>query len=203
MIWPAVAMIVAVAAFGVVFHSTPARAWNVPERLTDQEFWKLSADSSEPGGYFRNTDITNLTSNEMLYERVLTDLLNRTKPGGVYLGVGPEQNYTYMAALKPRLAIIFDIRRGNLDIQLMYKAIFELSKDRGDFMAMLFSRQRPAGLARSATATQLFDAFAKAPVVNEAGYARNLAAIQDRLTKTHGLPLLRRDVMAIGEIYRA
>jgi hypothetical protein len=202
MIWPAAAMIVALAGFGVVFHSTPARALTVPERLTDQEFWKLSADSSEPGGYFRNTDITNLTSNEMLYERVLTDLLNRTKPGGVYLGVGPEQNYTYMAALKPRLAIIFDIRRGNLDIQLMYKAIFELSKDRADFMAMLFSRQRPPALARSASATQLFDAFAKAPVVNEAGYARNLAAIEDRLTKTHALPLLRRDVMAIGEIYR-
>ncbi len=199
MIWPAVAMIAAVAVFGIVFPSTPARALTVSERLTDQEFWKLSADSSEPGGYFRNTDITNLTSNEMLYQRVLTDLVNRTKPGGVYLGVGPEQNYTYMAALKPRLAIIFDIRRGNLDIQLMYKAIFELSKDRADFMAMLFSRQRPAGLARSATATQLFHAFAKAPAAN---HARNLAAIEDRLTKTHAFPLLSRDIMAIAEIYR-
>src|SRR5262245_43327619 len=118
LMWTAVAVTVCAGAAGIV-HSTLLRAWAVPERLTDQQFWKLIADSSEPGGYFRNSDITNLTSNEMLYERVLTDLLNRTKPGGVYLGVGPEQNYTYIAALKPRMAIIFDIRRGNLDIQLM------------------------------------------------------------------------------------
>jgi hypothetical protein len=200
--WPAAGVIVAAAVFGVVVRSTPVRAWNVPERLTDQEFWKLVNDSSEPGGYFRNSDITNLTSNEMLYQRVLTDLLGRTKPGGVYLGVGPEQNYTYMAALKPRLAIIFDIRRGNLDIQLMYKAIFELSKDRADFVSMLFSRQRPAGLSRTSSATQLFESFETAPAMNEAAFTKNLAAIDDRLTKTHGLPLLRRDVEAIGSIYR-
>jgi hypothetical protein len=54
-----------------------------PDRLSDQEFWKFITDSSEPGGYFRNADITNITSNEMLYQRVLTDLLKRTKPGGI------------------------------------------------------------------------------------------------------------------------
>src|SRR5215470_5936967 len=105
--WFVAAALVAVASFTLI-HSTLARAWSVPDRLSDQEFWKLITDSSEPGGYFRNADITNLTSNEMLYQRVLTDLLNRTKAGGVYLGVGPEQNFTYIAALKPRMAIIFD-----------------------------------------------------------------------------------------------
>jgi len=179
-----------------------ARAWTLPERLTDQDFWKLVNDSSEPGGYFRNSDITNLTSNEMLYQHVLSDLLNRVKPGGAYLGVGPEQNYTYMAALKPRIAIIFDIRRGNLDIQLMYKAIFELSKDRADFVAMLFSRQRPAGLTPSMSATQLFDAFDRSPAVDESSFAKNLAAIDDRLTKTHALPLPRQDIEGIATIYR-
>src|SRR5437879_6169245 len=155
-----IAVILAAAGIGLV-HSTGAQAWALPDRLTDQEFWKLVTDSSEPGGYFRNSDITNLTSNEMLYQHVLTDLAKRTKPGGVYLGVGPEQNYTYMAALKARMAIIFDIRRGNLDIQLMYKAIFELSKDRAYFISMLFSKPRPAGLTRSSSARQLFGSFAK------------------------------------------
>jgi hypothetical protein len=194
--WTAVAVIVCAAA------STLLRAWAVPERLADQQFWKLVTDSSEPGGYFRNSDVTNLTSNEMLYERVLTDLLNRTKPGGVYLGVGPEQNYTYIAALKPRMAIIFDIRRGNLDIQLMYKAIFELSNDRADFVSLLFSKQRPGGLSRSSSARQVFQAFEKSPTVNAASFARNLAAINDRLLKTHAFPLLQRDREAIAEIYR-
>src|SRR5690349_11283511 len=83
---------------------------NLPARLTDRDFWKMSTDWSEPNGFFRSD---NLTSNELLYERVLTELVRRTRPGDVYLGVGPEQNYTYIAAVKPSMAIIFDIRRGN------------------------------------------------------------------------------------------
>ena len=190
-------------AFGIgLVHSTGAPAWALPDRLTDQEFWKLVTDSSEPGGYFRNSDITNLTSNEMLYQHVLTDLARRTKPGGVYLGVGPEQNYTYMAALKARMAIIFDVRRGNLDIQLMYKAIFELSKDRADFISMLFSKPRPAGLTRSSSARQLFGSFAKSQTSDDTVFTKNLAAVEDRLTKTHEFGLLRRDLMAIAAIYR-
>src|ERR1041385_4209606 len=88
---------------GVVYLAIFAGAGQgraVADRLSDQEFWKIVTDSSEPGGYFRSADITNLTSNETQYEYVLADLVNRTKPGGVYLGVGPEQNYTYIAALK-------------------------------------------------------------------------------------------------------
>src|SRR3989442_12832059 len=101
----------------------------------------------------------------------------------IVLIVGPEQNYNYIAALKPRMAIIFDIRRGNLDIQLMYKAIFELSKDRADFISMLFSKPRPAGITSSASANLLFRSFANSPAANEAVFARNLAVINDRLTK--------------------
>jgi hypothetical protein len=174
----------------------------VPDRLTDQDFWKIVTGSSEPGGYFRNADITNLTSNETEYGYVLNDLVNRTKPGGVYLGVGPEQNYNYIAALKPRMAIIFDIRRGNLDIQLMYKAIFELSKDRADFISMLFSKPHPAGLTASASANQLFRSFTNSPASNEAAFAKNLAAITDRLTKVDAFALLRSDMVGIASIYR-
>ena len=162
----------------------------------------MVTDSSEPGGYFRSADITNLSSNEMLYGNVLNDLVSRTKTGGVYLGVGPEQNYNYMAALKPRMAIIFDIRRGNLDLQLMYKAIFELSKDRADFMSLLFSRPRPAGLTSSSSARQLFRAFESSTASSDGEFAKNLAAINDRLIKVHGFALLPRDLMAITSIYR-
>ncbi len=200
-IWSSIAVILGAAAIGLV-HSAGAQALALPDRLTDQEFWRLVTDSSEPGGYFRNSDITNLTSNEMLYQHVLTDLAKRTKPGGVYLGVGPEQNYTYMAALRARMAIIFDIRRGNLDVQLMYKAIFELSKDRADFISMLFSKPRPAGLTRSSSAGQLFGSFAKSQTSDDTVFTKNLAAIEDRLTKTHEFGLLRRDLIAIATIYR-
>jgi hypothetical protein len=159
-------------------------------RLSDQEFWRIVADSSESdGSFFRD----NLTSNEVWFQRVIPDLTRRVHPGGVYLGVGPEQNFTYIAAVQPRMAIIFDIRRGNLDVQLMYKSIFELSADRADFVSMLFSRPRPSGLGPKATADELFAAFA-ASRGSDALYRRNLKAIRENLTTTHGMPLSPADL---------
>ena len=61
------------------------------------------------------------------------------------MGVGPEQNFTYIAALRPKMVFLVDIRRGNFDLQLMYKALFEMSADRADFVSKLFSKKRPGG----------------------------------------------------------
>src|SRR3954451_13370148 len=94
-----------------------AAADTLPTKLSDQEFWKLSNELSEDNGYFRSD---NLLSNETWYQIVIPDLLARTKPGGVYVGVGPEQNFTYIAAMKPKMVFVTDIRRGNLHTQLMY-----------------------------------------------------------------------------------
>src|SRR5689334_9958232 len=104
-------IVVFAAVVWLAIFAEAGRSRAVADRLTDHVFWKIVTDSSEPGGYFRSADITNLTSNEILYGNVVSDLVSRTKPGGVYLGVGPEQNYNYIAALRPQMAIIFDIRR--------------------------------------------------------------------------------------------
>lgn len=193
-------VLVAAIAAGMAFAPFQRAARDtLPSRLTDREFWRLAVDSSEPDGYFRSD---NLTSNELLYQRVIPVLLARVKPGGVYLGVGPEQNFTYMAALRPAMAIIFDIRRGNMLVQLMYKAIFEIAKDRADFVAMLFARRRPAGLGPESTADELFSAFATVDG-DQTLYSRNLQAIQDRLTKTHGLALAARDLDGVAYAYHA
>ncbi len=180
----------------------PATPSDLPAQLTDQEFWTLSQDASEPGGYFRSADITNLTSNELWMQHVIPDLMARVKPGGVYLGVGPEQNFTYIAALRPRLAVVFDIRRGNLDLQLMYKALFELAQDRAGFVSMLFAKPRPPNLGPASTAQQIFAAFA-ASESSEALYQRTRTAIRDRLTKARALPLPQRDLDGIDLIYQA
>jgi hypothetical protein len=185
---------------GVLFAAPrPAAREDLPSRLTDRELWRLMADTSETDGYFRSD---NLTSNELLFQRVIPDLLGRSKPGGVYLGVGPEQNYTYIAAVKPAMAIIFDIRRGNMLVQLMYKAIFELAKDRADFVSMLFSRPRPQGLSSVSTVAGIFSAFA-AVEGDEALYKRNLEAIDARLTKAHGFPLSSKDLAGLDYAYHA
>jgi hypothetical protein len=171
----------------------------LPARLTDQEFWTLIDDISEPSGTFRSD---NLLSNEGRFQYVIPELVEAARPGGVYMGVGPEQNFTYMVALKPAMAFIVDIRRGNLDLHLVYKALFEMSADRADFVSKLFSRKRPAGLTEKSTAEEIFDAFADAER-SDALYTDNLKAIQDLLVKKHGFALSDIDQSGLEYVYSA
>jgi hypothetical protein len=169
----------------------------LPDHLSDQEFWKLVVDLSEPGGFFRSD---NLLSNEVWLQYVIPELLNVAKPGRVYLGVGPEQNFTYIAALKPAMVFITDVRRGNLDLHLMYKALFEMSADRADFVGRLFSRKRPAGLTATSTVREIFQAYASVPE-DKALFESNFTAIVDHLRKTHGFPLDPDDEPGIKYVY--
>lgn len=177
--------------------SAPLRA-AAPDRLSDQEFWKLSADSSEPDGTFRSE---NLLSNELGMQWVIPDLVAKAKQGRVYMGVGPEQNFAYIAALKPSMAFIVDIRRGNLELQLMYKALFELSADRAEFVSRLFSKKRPDGLTASSTALDIFAAYEHVQT-SEQLYNDNLKAMEDLLTKKHGLPLSDKDLGGLEWVYQ-
>jgi hypothetical protein len=187
---------IAVAAFA----AAPCFAQStIPSQLSDKEFWQLVTDVSEPGGYFRSD---NFLSNETGFLYPIPDLKRTTKPGGVYLGVGPEQNFTYIAALQPKMAILFDIRRQMMVHHLMYKALFELSSDRADFLSKLFSRPRPAGLDTTTNPLKLFDAFIDA-APDSAAYRRNAIAIKDQLTKKHGFTLTREDSASLDYVYAA
>jgi hypothetical protein len=169
----------------------------LPQRLTNQEFWRLATDFSEPDGTFHSE---NLVSNEARYQYVLPMLVERARPGRAYMGVGSEQNFTYIAALRPSIAFIVDIRRGNLDLHLMYKALFELSTDRADFVSRLFSRPRPAGLGPASTAREIFAAYAGVPS-SKTLYDRNLKAITDLLVGRHGFSLLPGDLEGIEFVF--
>ena len=170
---------------------------DIPARLTDQDFWRLVTDFSEANGYFRSD---NLLSNEMWFQYIVPDLVGYLKPGGVYLGVGPEQNFTYIAALKPKMVFIIDIRRGNLHTQLMYKALFELSNDRADFVSMLFSRKRPDGLTASSSVQDIFTAVSAAPRT-DALYTENFKKLTEHLTKKRNLALAKEDLDGIDYVY--
>jgi hypothetical protein len=176
----------------------PAPASALPERLTDAEFWRLSLSFSEPGGTFHSE---NYVSNEALFQTVIPELIRRVKPGGFYIGVGPEQNFTYLAVLRPRMAFIVDIRRGNLLEHLLYKALIEMSADRADFLARLFSREKPAALSVRSSAAQIFAAL-EAARPSESRYRANLQAVRQWLTDRHGFPLQPADLTGIDVIYR-
>jgi hypothetical protein len=177
--------------------SARAGAGALPDSLSGSAFWALSSELSEANGYFQSD---NLVSNEILFQHVIPELSKTAPPGRVYLGVGPEQNFTYIAAVKPAMVFIVDVRRGNLQLHLMYKALFELSADRADFVSRLFSKKRPEGLARDATAQEIFAAYEKVET-SEALYKANLAEIDDHLVKTRGLPLTDEDVKGIEYVY--
>jgi hypothetical protein len=174
-----------------------AASVELPARLSSAEFWRLSESFSEVGGYFTSD---NLVSNEDTFQHVIPELQKLTPPGGVYLGVGPDQNFTYIAALKPRMVFITDIRRENLIQHLMYKALFEQSPDRVTFLSRLFSRPRPDGIGEMSSAVQLFTAFADVRPSQEL-YKETLAAILATLKEQHRLPLTDDDAAYLEYVF--
>ena len=189
---PAFYRLLALAA--AVVMTSCGRASTLPHSLTDAEFRGLMDGLSEPAGSYDISD--NLVSNE---PRVAENARWITSSGGAYIGVGPEQNFTYIAQSRPDIAFVIDIRRENRNLHLLYKALFELSRDRADFVSMLFSRLRPGDLSSRAGADALFDAFDRVQP-SPALLTQTMALVRAKLREGHGLPLAPAD---LGDIQRA
>jgi hypothetical protein len=168
----------------------------VPAQLSDAAFWKLVSDSSEAGGGFISE---NLVSNELGYPYVIPELKERVRPGGTYIGVGPEQNFTYVAALQPRIAFILDIRRQNMIEHLLYKAIFELSANRTEFLTRLFARI-PSTVDAGATSEQLLAAYSASPR-DPRIYAETLDNVKNLLVSRHHFGLSSEDEQTLAHVY--
>lgn len=187
-------------ALSVVAAPAPHRAVSpLPASLPDSTYWRLVTEMSEPGGFFRSD---NFVSNETNYQRILDRLQQGTPRRGVYLGVGPDQNFTYIVALHPRMAFIVDIRRQAMLQQLMYKALFEMSPTRADFLSHLFSRALPAGLDTNAAAPELFRALYEASP-DSVRYRAGLRDIEDRLVRRHGFALSADDLGGLAYVFDA
>jgi len=178
----------------LIFNSV-GRAEPLPTTITDQEFWGLVNGLSESGGRFQQQ----FMSNEDSFQHVIPELQKNTSKNGVYIGVGSEQNFTYIAAIQPKISFIVDIRRDNLLEHLMYKTMFEISKDRADFLSTLFSRKRPDNLNSNSTAKALFDAF-EAVEPDTALFDRNVRGVIDRLVTVHNFDLSEADKVSITRI---
>jgi hypothetical protein len=161
----------------------------LPTQIADDVYWKLIDSSSEPTGEFPSE---NFTSNENGFQKILPDLLSAAKQEGVYLGVGPEQNFTYIAALHPKIVFIVDIRRQNLLQHLFYKSAFELSGNRADFLSFIFARKRPIGLTDQSTIDELLAAFDRVMPDDET-YAKNLDAMKNLLLNKHKFSMSAND----------
>jgi hypothetical protein len=170
--------------------AAPVAAQGIPDRISDADFWQMMSDMSEPNGVFQSE---NFLSNEIGFQGVIPELQQAVHPGGVYFGVGPEQNFTYLVALRPAVAFIIDIRHQNAVQHLLYKALIELNDNRVDFLCQLFSRPRPAGLANDASIDAIFTAIDAAPR-DSLLYYRTLDAMKHHLEKDHQFTLSNDEI---------
>jgi hypothetical protein len=170
-----------------------------PESLSAAEFSRLSREMSEEGGFFRSD---NITSNETAYLTVVDKLRQLGAVGGAYVGVGPEQNFTYIAKIRPRIAFIVDIRRQAILQHLMYKAVFHLAPDRAQFLALLLSRPLPKekGPTPKSELAEILDYFSQA-LADEKAYAANLAAIRRTIQEDFQYPLSESDQKGLEYVY--
>ena len=166
-------------------------------QVSRSQFAQYIDDLSEPEGYF---DTDNFISNETSYLHVIPDLRRQVKPGFVYLGVGPDQNFSYIVHTQPSLAIITDIRRQNMLQHLLYKALFDLSGSRAEYLAMLFSRELPKIDSRASLRDHL--RAVRSAGSSEARFRANVTAIRERLLQTYGLKLSSDDLNKIEYVYR-
>ncbi|MDH3269975.1 MAG: hypothetical protein OEN56_01505 [Gemmatimonadota bacterium] len=110
------------------------------EAIAPADFAALVERISEEGGYF---DTDNLISNESGYLNVVDALGRLGLEGGAYIGVGPDQNFSYIAELRPDLAFIVDVRRDNLLHHLLLKALIERASTRVEFLSALHGVRAP------------------------------------------------------------
>jgi hypothetical protein len=167
-------------------------------KAAETEFARTIEQLSELGGYF---DSDNLVSNEASYLHVLGKLRKMGVSGGAYIGVGPDQSFSYIAQIRPRVAFIVDIRRDNLLQHFLFKSLFALSRNRLEYLCLLFGKPAPDKALdwNQRSAQQLLDYLDRTPARKEL-FDSTRAAVQAKV-KTFGLPLSVIDLETIGRIH--
>jgi hypothetical protein len=136
-------VLVAISTLGVT-RGFATRAAQAARVAADTSFAGAVARLSEAPGYF---DSDNLISNETSYLHAVSKLREAGVSGGAYVGVGPDQSFSYIAAIRPTVAYMIDIRRDNMLMHLLFKALFERSRNRLEYLCRWTGRAVPADVA--------------------------------------------------------
>ncbi len=164
-----------------------------------KEFAALSARLSEQAGFF---DSDNLVSNETSYLHVFGKLTEFKVQGGVYLGVGPDQNFTYIAKIRPTRAIMIDIRRDNMLQHLFYKALFEKSKNRTEYLCFLFGKPLPKDKGWETKGVKALVDYIDTTKSDQKLFEKSLDEVKKEVQK-FGIQLSDSDFKVIANIQRA
>jgi hypothetical protein len=189
-----VALICSIVAYGG-FRSARAAGQTAPAPLAS-----LIEQLSEPNGEF---DTDNLISNEQSYLHVVP-ALEQAGTGGVYIGVGPDQNFSYIARLRPTEAFIVDIRRDNLLLHLLFKAIFAVSRNRVEYLSLLTGRPAPDRVDtwRDSSIEKIVSYFDEAKPSSAATAAEDAERLHAAIRKV-GVPLSAKDFATIDRFHAA
>ena len=194
------AILVATIANAVSSSSTWTSPVQAADSLPSAEFARLVRDLSEEGGYFRSD---NFTSNETSYLHIVNKLREQGSTGGAYIGVGPEQNFTYIAKVRPKIAFIIDIRRQAVIQHLMFKAIFNLAPTRMQYLSLLLSRPLPKDKTPSpdTPVNEMLSFFSQAQP-DEKTYAANLASLRKVIKDDFQVQLTDADQASLDYVYK-
>ncbi|HWP84664.1 MAG TPA: hypothetical protein VNN17_05710 [Terriglobia bacterium] len=167
------------------------------EPAAAEPFAQLVAELSEAGGYF---DTDNLISNEKSYLQVIPVLEQNRTGGGVYIGVGPDQNFSYIARLRPAVAFIIDIRRDNLLLHLLFKALFAASRNRAEYLCLLTGRPVPPEVDdwRDASIERIVRYVEATPAAAGPPPSLRLPAV----LRSFGVPLSSKDVATLAAFHQ-
>ena len=179
----------------------PKASGGAKAAISASDFSRMVKSFSEEEGNFPSD---NYISNENAYLLVVSAMKQQGVTGGAYIGVGPEQNFTYIAKVRPEIAFIVDIRREAIIQHLMYKAIFQKAATPAEFLSLLFSKPivwkgtPPAG----ASLGEIVEYFSNAPSPKET-FDENLASIRKTIEKDFEFPLSEHDVQLLTHVYGA
>jgi hypothetical protein len=135
---------------------------------------------------------------------VIPALISGGVSGGAYIGVGPDQNFSYIARVRPAVAYILDIRRDNLLLHLLFKALFAHAPNRVTYLSLLTGRSPPpdAGAWTDASVDRLVRYVDEAPVPSVES-VNALRTDLDRTIRGFGVALSAADFATIARFHYA
>ena len=165
---------------------------------TDTKFAAQIERLSEPEGAF---DTDNLISNERSYLEVIPALVSAGVSGGAYIGVGPDQNFSYIARIRPAIAYIIDVRRDNLLLHLLFKALFANARSRiGDRQPLDGPGRTPRRDAWIGATVEQITAYIDS-AERDSTPARQWRQRLERTIEGFGVPLSPADLDTIGRFH--
>jgi hypothetical protein len=190
-------LLIAPVLFAFLLTGTPSRVANAAR--DHKSFAALSARLSEPGGYF---DSDNLISNETSYLHVIGKIRELGVSGGIYIGVGPDQSFSYIAKIRPKMAIIIDIRKDNLLQHLLFKAMFARSRNRVEYLCTMFGKPFPKTKGWESRGVKELSEYIDTTASDAKLFEKTSKDIRQDIQK-FGIPLTQTDLETIGKVQHA